>query len=291
MPTQLAGEVGDELLGELHVHVVVAVGLVQLEHRELGVVPRREPLVPEHPADLVDLLEAADDEALEVELRRDPQVQVDVERVVVGDERAGRRPAGDRVQDRRLDLEVAAVLEEAAGERDQPAAQPEGGPGLLGDPQVDVALAVAGVGVGEAVPLVGELAPGLGQQHPLLDADRQLAGPGGHHLPRDAHPVTQRERAVALVVGGDRGPGEELDLAGAVLQRVEGRLALAPAPHDAPGDRRLRPGLGAGLEAGVLLGQPGRRRVRLVAVRDAWTLGWGEEVSSIGLSARRCARR
>ena len=41
-----------------------------------------------------------------------------------------------------------------------------------------------------------------------------------------------------------------------------------------PATVAVRAGLGAGLEAGVLLGQPGRGRVRLVAVRDAWALGW-----------------
>src|SRR3546814_5746635 len=87
---QLHGEVGDELLGEGHHVVVVAVRLVELEHRELGVVAGGEALVPEHPPDLEHPLEAADREALQVELGRDPQEEVEVERVVVGGERAGR---------------------------------------------------------------------------------------------------------------------------------------------------------------------------------------------------------
>ena len=55
---QLLGEVGGELLGERHHVRVVAVGLVELEHRELGVVAGRQPLVAEHPPDLEHLLEA-----------------------------------------------------------------------------------------------------------------------------------------------------------------------------------------------------------------------------------------
>ena len=54
----------------------------------------------------------------------------------------------------------------------------ERAPGLLGDPQVDVALAVAGVGVGDAVPLVGERPAGLGQQRPVVDR-APTARPGG----------------------------------------------------------------------------------------------------------------
>ena len=109
---------GDELLGERHHVAVVAVGLVELEHRELGVVPGRQALVAEHPADLEHPLEAADHEPLQVQLRRDAQEELHVERVVVGGERLGQGAAGDRVEDRRLDLDEAAVLEPAAGEAD-----------------------------------------------------------------------------------------------------------------------------------------------------------------------------
>ena len=63
--------------------------------------------------ELVDLLEAAHDAALEVELGGDAQVEVAVERVVVRDERPGRRAAVDRLQRRRLDLDEAALVEEA----------------------------------------------------------------------------------------------------------------------------------------------------------------------------------
>ena len=100
---------------------VVGVGLVELEHGELGVVAGRQPLVAEHPGDLEDLLEAADHQPLEVQLGGDPQVQVDVEGVVVGDERPGRGPARDGVEDRRLHLDEAPVL--------QPAADPARSPG------------------------------------------------------------------------------------------------------------------------------------------------------------------
>ena len=54
---------------------VVGVRLVPLEHRELGVVGRVDALVAEVLAELVDALQPADDQPLEVQLGRDPQVQ------------------------------------------------------------------------------------------------------------------------------------------------------------------------------------------------------------------------
>ena len=171
----LGGEVGDELLGQLHHVAVVGIGLVQLEHRELGVVPGRQSLVAEHPGQLEHPLEPADDEALEVQLGGDAQVEVEVEGVVVGGERPGQRPTGDGVEHRRLDLDEATVLEEAAGQRHDAAAGLEDPHAGLVGPQVGVALAVAHVGVGDAVPLVAEAPAGLGQQVPRRDPHRQLA--------------------------------------------------------------------------------------------------------------------
>ncbi len=112
--------VRDELFGHRHQLVVVGVGLIELEHRELGVVLRRHALVPEVPRQLVDPLHAADHEALEVQLRRDSQVEVHVERVVVRHKGPRRRAAGDRLHDRRLDLHEAAAVEERAGSPSRP---------------------------------------------------------------------------------------------------------------------------------------------------------------------------
>jgi hypothetical protein len=78
---------------------VVLARPVELEHRVLGVVLVADALVAEVAADLVDRVEAADDEPLEVELEADAEVEVVVEGVVVGHEgsrvgAARARPAG-----------------------------------------------------------------------------------------------------------------------------------------------------------------------------------------------------
>ena len=107
------GDELDQVLHAVHRVLVVGVRLVPLEHRELGVVLEVDALVAEVLADLVDALEPADDQPLEVELGRDAQVEVLVELVVVRDERLCERAAVARLQDRRLDLEEALLVEEA----------------------------------------------------------------------------------------------------------------------------------------------------------------------------------
>ena len=76
--------------------------------------PRRDAFVAEVAVDLEHPLEAADDQPLQVQLGRDAQVQLHVERVVVRDERPRRGAAGDRLHHRRLDFEEAARDEELA---------------------------------------------------------------------------------------------------------------------------------------------------------------------------------
>ena len=114
VPMASLRDVADHVLGQVHDLVVRGVGLVQLEHGELGVVPGADAFVAEVAVDLVDALEAADDQALEVQLRRDAQEQVEVQRVVVRGERLGGGAADDVMHHRRLDFEEAARVEPAA---------------------------------------------------------------------------------------------------------------------------------------------------------------------------------
>ena len=170
-----ASRLGDHLLDHRHHVVVVDVGLVGLEHRELGVVLEAHALVAEVLADLVDLVEAADDAALEVQLGGDAQVEVALERVVVGDERPRQGAAVERLQDRRLDLDEAAPVEEAADGAMMRARLTNTSRDVGVGHEVEVALAVAGLHVAEAVELLGQRAQRLGEQHPRGDAHDELA--------------------------------------------------------------------------------------------------------------------
>ena len=59
--------------GQLGHGALVAIGLIGLEHRELGTVRGVDALVTEDAAHLVDLVDATDDRLLEIELEGDPQ--------------------------------------------------------------------------------------------------------------------------------------------------------------------------------------------------------------------------
>ena len=145
-------------LDPVHRVAEVRVRLVPLEHRELGLVLVRDALVAEVLADLVDALEPAHDESLEVELGRDAQVEIGVELVRVRDERVRERTAVPRLEHRRLDLDEPLVVEVAADRRDDPRTQEKELARVLVHEQVEVALAVARLLIREAVERVGQRA-------------------------------------------------------------------------------------------------------------------------------------
>src|SRR4051794_4825624 len=164
-----------ELLGVARDVLVVRVGLVPLEHRELGVVLERQPLVAEVLADLVHALQAADDQPLEVELDRDAEVEVALQRVVVRREGPRDAAAVDRLEHGRLDLDEAARVEERAYRRDHLRARHEELARLLVGDQVELAVAEARLDIREPVVLLGRRAQRLGQQRVALELERQLA--------------------------------------------------------------------------------------------------------------------
>ena len=267
-------ELREQLLGQLHQVLIVRVRLIELERRELGIVLRGDPLVPEVPVDLVHALEAAHDQPLEIELRRDPEIEVHVERVVVRLERPGDGAAGDRLHHRCLDLEEAARVEERADPLDEPRAQQEDLADLGVDDQVDVALAIARLDVLEPVPLLGQRAQRLGQERERLHAHRQLAGARAEHSSGDADEIADVELAEAREVVTELvGARVELDAAGAVHEVREGRLAVVAHGHhsagEADGAQRGQLGLGRLLQPRGELARPVRDRVAAAERIDA----------------------
>ena len=203
------------------------------------------------------------------------QVQVDVEGVVVGDEGPGRGPARDGVEHRRLHLDEAPVLQPPAGPRHHPAAQEQRLPGPFVGPQVGVALPVAQVDVGDALPLVAEAAPGLGQQDPGGNLHREFTGPGPHHLAGGADPVARatgaRTRAKCSVQAA---PANSWMAPARVAQGAEGQLAPSPGAASAgPATDTTTPVSPSGGKLGKR-GRPARPRWRRARSGTARGSSW-----------------
>ena len=253
-----------QILGQINHFHVVRIGLIELQHRELGVVLGGDALVAEVAVDLEHALEAADHEPLEVQLRRDAQVQVGVERVVVGHERPGDRPAGYGMHHRGLDFQEAAVDEEPADVVDGARAGAKHLAAALVDDEVDVAAPVAGLHVGKPVVLLGQRQERLHEQPDRARLHRKLVGPGAEHdaLDRDdipeIEPLEFREPTLRQVVSTH----VDLDISGDVAQMRERGLAHETAGHQPSRDRH-----GDRLVLQVLGGCAGEARMQVAGLR------------------------
>ena len=69
----------EQLFVHFHQVAIVAVGLVEFQHGEFGVVLRRDAFIPEIPVDLVHPVKSADRQPFQIELRRDTQIKIDVQ--------------------------------------------------------------------------------------------------------------------------------------------------------------------------------------------------------------------
>ena len=226
----------EQILGERHHVVDVAVGLVELEHRELGVVPGGDAFVAEVAVDLVDLLHASDREPLQVELGGDAQIQLHPQRVVVRLERTRDRPSGDRLEHGSFDLNIAPLVEKAADRLNEAASGNERLSRVWIRDEVEVALAVADFDVGQAVPFLRERLHSLRQKRERLDPDRKLSGLRPEERTLDPDEVPQVEVLVDREVPlRDRVlPYIDLEFSRAVAQMGESRLAERPESEDTP---------------------------------------------------------
>ena len=201
-----------------------------------------DPLVAEDAPDLVDAIEPADHQALEVQLGGDAQLERDVERVVVRLEGARRRAARllRRVEDGRLHLDELALVEEAAhpGDELRPAAEGLAHFGIGGE--IDVALAVAGLDVAQTVPLLRQRPQRLGDELETAFArlDGQLPGTGPHGAALHPGDVAEVEQLQGLVgrFANFVLLHEGLQIAIAVAQGKEGRLAHGADGHHPASD-------------------------------------------------------
>ena len=106
--------------GQIHQVFEIGIGPVELKHGEFGVVTRRYTFIAEATIDLINPVQATDDQAFQIQLRCNTQVHLQIQRIVMGYKRPGGRTAWYRVHHGGFNLQELATrcLHEITDETD-----------------------------------------------------------------------------------------------------------------------------------------------------------------------------
>ena len=173
-----------QILGQIHHPVIIGIRLVQLHQSKLRVMAGIQSLVAEHPSDLIDLREPADNQPLEVQLQGDAQLKVLVQSVEMCLKGTGSGAAGVRHQHRRLHLHKALLIQMAPNGADNAGTLDKGIPHLRIDDQIQIPLPIPGVGVLQPVIFLRQGQQGFAQQGNGGGMDGNFPHPGAEYKAR-----------------------------------------------------------------------------------------------------------
>ena len=165
-----------QLLGERHHPVVVLVLHIKFHAGELRVVEAVHTLVAEVLSDFIDTFKSSDNQPLQVKLRGDTHIHIDVERIEMGDERTRARTAGNALQRRCLHLRISRLVEEAAHRAQDGGALEESILHAVVYNQVYITLAVTLLGVFKLVVCLAVLVLDDRQRLQTLRQERDFLG-------------------------------------------------------------------------------------------------------------------
>ena len=189
---------------------------------------RTDALITKNATHFKDALVTTDYEALQPQLRGNPQEELGAQGVVVSNERSSGRTSGDGVKHRGFNFHEVLVPQVATNRLQHLAAASERNAGFGVGPQVGFAVAVAQIEVRNTGPLVTEVLASFGQHLPEANLDAQFAALGSYDFTFDADPVTEVQFGEGLKLVRHRREGEELNLTAGVTQSAKGQLALGP---------------------------------------------------------------
>src|SRR5579864_4050026 len=141
-------------LRQLHQLPVVAIRLIKLEHRKFRLMDGINSLIAEIAVYFVHTVKTAHNQSLQIQFRRDAQVQIHVKRVVMRDEWPRRSSAQNRMHHRSVNFHVAACVEKLAQLADDLRPLDKNFSRLLVYDEVQIPAAVSNLRVRKPVPLL-----------------------------------------------------------------------------------------------------------------------------------------
>ena len=172
----LLGNMAVKILCQVHHSIIIRIRLIQFHQRKFRIMSRIQSLVAEYPADLIDSLQASDNQTFQIQFQRNAQLQVFVQSVKMRLKRSCRRSACVCHQHRSLDFHKALAVQIFADRADDFRTLDKSILYLRIHDQIHVSLAVTKVCVRQPVELLREDLKALAQKRQAGYMDGNLAG-------------------------------------------------------------------------------------------------------------------
>ncbi len=167
-PKYFLCQVTVQVLGQIHHAVIISVSLVELHQSEFRIMTGVDALVTEYTADLVNALQTADDQALQVQLKGDTKLHILIQRIEMRFKGSGSRTAGVLYQHGGLYLHEAQTVQIAANSADDLRTLQESVLNLRVHDQVHITLTIPHIGVRKSVELLRQDLQALREQGQCL---------------------------------------------------------------------------------------------------------------------------
>ena len=194
----------EQRFGQFDQIFVVRVRHIEFHHGELWVVANGDTFVTEVTVNFEHAFEATNHQTLQVQFRRDTQVHVHIQRIMMGDERTGRRAARDHLHHWGFHFHKVAANHELTNTRQDLGTHFEGVTGSIVGDQIQITLTIARFLILQAVEFVRQRAQCFGQQAQLGAMDRQFTGFGFEQFTLRAQDVAEVPFLELLVVNAFR---------------------------------------------------------------------------------------
>src|SRR5262245_60200645 len=161
----------------------------------------RDSLIAKVSVDLVNALQLANDQALQIKFRGNTQEKIHPQSVVMRLERPGRRSPCQGLHHWRFDFDVTALIQKIANPFDDLASRHEHLARFLVCYQVQIALSVTDLHVRQTVPLFRQRKERLREEINPLCMDRQLVGFRPKQIASDTDKITNVQKLVKRKIG------------------------------------------------------------------------------------------
>ena len=185
---------------QVHQVGVIAVRLIELEHREFGIVPRRNPLIPEMRFRSYTRFSPPTISRFRYSSGAIRRYSVHIQRIVMRLERLRQGAAGDGMQNRRFDFKISALVQKPPQFANDQTPLHENIANFAIHDKIHIALPVPDLDILKSVPFLGQRKKAFREKHEFGCKDSQFAGTRAEQRSFDADEVADIEQLVELEV-------------------------------------------------------------------------------------------